>query len=108
MIRNRNPDDFFASYSSSAAVEVRLSLPEYYLHISHDLPAKCGDIVRQAVRYADGVHRNGSYIAKIRLRWAIVRRLPADKMTRIERLLYPLAAPDFLVTGHFTTLVAAD
>jgi hypothetical protein len=108
MIRNRNPDIFFASYSSSAAVEVRMSLPEYYLHISHDLPAKCGDIVRQAVRYADGILQNGSYIAKSRLRWAIARRWPADKTTRMERLLYALAAPDFPVASHFTTLVAAD
>jgi hypothetical protein len=108
MIRNRNPDIFFASYSSSAAVEVRFSLPEYYLHISHDLPVKCGDIVRQAVRYADGVLKNGSYIAKSRLRWAIAHRWPADKTTRKERLLYTLTAPDFIVASHFTTLVAAD
>lgn len=108
MIRNRNPDVFFASYSSSAAVEVRLSLPEYYLHTSHDLPSKCGDIVRQAVQYADGVLRDGSWLAKSRLRWAIARRWPADKTTRKERLLYALAAPDFIVASHFTALTAAD
>ena len=108
MIRHRNPDVFFASYSSSAAIEVRMSLPEYYLHISHDLPVRCGDIVRQAVRYVDSVLKNGSYIAKSRLRWAITRRWPADKTTRLERLLYTLAAPDFNVASHFTTLIAAD
>lgn len=108
MIRHRNPDVFFASYSSSAAIEVRMSLPEYYLHISHDMPAKCGDIVRQAVRYVDGVLKDGSYIAKSRLRWAIARRWPADKTTRWERLMYVLAAPDYPVASHFTTLIAAD
>jgi hypothetical protein len=108
MIRHRNPDVFFASYSSSAAIEVRMSLPEYYLHISHDLPVKCGDIVRQAVRYVDGVLRDGNYVAKSRLRWAIARRWSADKRTRLERLLYTLAAPDHPVASHFTTLIAAD
>jgi hypothetical protein len=108
MIRHRNPDVFFASYSSSAAVEVRLSLPEYYLHISHDLPEKCGNIIRQAVRYADDVLKNGSYITRSRLRWAIARRWPANKTTRKERLLYALAAPDVLVASHFLELIAAD
>jgi hypothetical protein len=108
MIRHRNPDVFFASYSSSAAVEVRLSLPEYYLHISHDLPVMCGDIVRQAVRYADGVLNDGSWISKLRLRWAIARRWPADATTRKLRLIYTFAAPDFIVASHFVGLVAAD
>jgi hypothetical protein len=108
MIRNRNPDVFFASYSSSASVEIRTSLPEYYLHISHDLPVKCGEIVRKAVRYVDGVLIDGSWLAKLRLRWAIARRWPADPTTRMERLQYALAAPDFLVADHFVTLVAAD
>ena len=108
MIRHRNSDVFFASYSSSAAVEVRTSLPEYDLHISHDLPVRCGEIVRQAVRYADGVLIDGSRIAKFELRWAIARRWSADQRTRKERLLYAFAAPDFIVASHFTALTAAD
>lgn len=108
MIRHRNPDVFFASYSSSAAVEVRTSLPEYYLHISHDLPVKCGEVVRKAVWYVDGVLKDGSWLAKFRLRWAIARRWPADKISRTTRLLYALAAPDSNVATHFRELVAAD
>jgi hypothetical protein len=106
MIRRRNPDVFFASYSSSASVEIRTSLPEYYLHISHDLPEKCGEIVRRAVQYADGVLRDGSWLAKSRLRWAIARRWPASK-TKLK-LIYVLVAPDFNVGSHFMGLVAAD
>jgi hypothetical protein len=108
MIRNRNPDVFFASYSSSASVEIRTSLPEYYLHISHDLPVKCGEVVRKAVRYVDGVLKDGTRLAKLRLRWAIARRWPDSKTTRMERLRYALAAPDFIVAAHFMQLIAAD
>jgi len=108
MIRHRNPDVFFASYSSSAALEVRTSLPEYYLHISHDLPVGCGEIVRRAVQYVDGVLKDGSWINKLRLRWAIARRWPDNEMTRKIRLFYTFAAPDFVVGSHFMSLVAAD
>ncbi|KAM0710469.1 hypothetical protein Q7P35_002832 [Cladosporium inversicolor] len=108
MIRHRNPDVFFASYSSSATIEVRTSLPEYYLHISHDLPMICGEVVQKAVLYADGVLKEGSWLARFRLRWAIARRWPADKTTRTTRLLYALAAPDVNVASHFRELIAAD
>lgn len=108
MIRNRNPDVFFASYSSSAAIEVRTSLPEYYLHISYDLPKRCGKIVRKAVQYADEVLRDGSWFAKSKLRWAIASRWPTATTSRWERVQYTLGAPDFIVASHFVQLIAAD
>jgi hypothetical protein len=108
MIRRRNPDIFFASYSSSASIEIRTNLPEYYLHISHDLPERCGEIVRKAVRYADGVLRDGTRLEKFKLRWAIARRWPASKATLKLKLIYVLAAPDYIVASQFMGLVAAD
>lgn len=108
MIRRRNPDVFFASWSSSANVEVRTSLPEYYLHISHDLPRRCGDLVRQGVRYIDGVLRTGSRPAKVQLRWAIARRWPSEKANFLDRAMFALAAPDFIVGNHLQGLLAAD
>jgi hypothetical protein len=108
MIRHRNPGVFFASYSSSASMEIRTSLPEYYMHISHDLPVKCGEVVRKAVRYVDGVLKDGSWLAKSRFRWAIARRWPANRTTRMERLRHALAAPDVVVAAHVVQLIAAD
>lgn len=108
MIRRRNPDNFFASYSSSAAVEVRTSLPEYYLHVSHNLPRACGDIVRDAIRALDDMMKGGSWLTKTKLRHAIARRWPKNTTSKWERALYTLAAPDIIVAGHFTALVAAD
>jgi hypothetical protein len=108
MIRRRNPGVFFASYSSSASVEIRTTLPEYYLHISYDLPKICGQIVRKAVQYADRVLRDGTWLAKSRLRWAIARRWPASKITFMDRVVYALAAPDFVVASHLMQLIAAD
>lgn len=108
MIRRRNPEVFFASYSSSATVEVRTSLPEYYLHISHDLPEACGDIVRNAVRSLDEILKEGSWLAKANLRYAIARRWPEDTTSKWRRAQYALLAPDFVVAGHFMALVAAD
>ena len=60
------------------------------------------------MRYADGVLRDRSWISKLRLRWAIARRWPANETTRKLLLLFILAAPDFIVASHFVGLVAAD
>lgn len=108
MIRRRNPDIFFASYSSSATLEVRTSLPEYYLHISHDLPETCRNIVHEAVRSLDKILKDGSWLAKTKLRHAISTRWPKDTTSKWQRAQYTLAAPDIIVASHFTALVAAD
>lgn len=102
------PMSFFASWSSSANVKIRTSLPEYYLHISHDLPGRCGNLVRQGVRYIDGILRTGSRLAKVQLRWAIARRWLPEKANFLDRATFALAAPDFILAGHLQSLVAAD
>lgn len=108
MVRRRNPDIFFASYSSSAALEVRTNLPEYYLHISRDLPQVCRDVVHYAVRSLDKILKDGSWLAKTKLRHAIASRWPKDTTSKWRRAQYTLAAPDYIVASHFIALVAAD
>jgi hypothetical protein len=108
MIRRRNPDVFFASWSSSANVEIRESLPEYYLRVSRYLPGDCREAVQAFVRHVDAVLANGKRLEKYRLRWAIARRWSAETFTYWERIIFALAAPDIVVVGHLRSLIAAD
>jgi hypothetical protein len=108
MIRRRNPDVFFASWSSSANVEIRRSLPEYYLHISRYLPEDCREVVQAFVRHVDRVLVNGSRLEQYRLRWAIARRWSAETYSYWERINFALGAPDGHVASHIRALIAAD
>jgi hypothetical protein len=108
MIRRRNPEVFFATWSSSANVQIRKSLPEYYLRVSHYLPQDCREVVQAFVRHVDGVLANGTRLEKYRLRWAIARRWSAETSTYWERVIFALAAPDIVVVGELRSLIAAD
>lgn len=108
MIRRRNPDVFFASWSSSTNVEIRINLPEYYLHIAHDLPESCRETIQAAVQYVDKMLEDGSRLAKYKLKWAIARRWPTDTTSYFDRVMYALTAPDFAVAGHLQGLIAAN
>jgi hypothetical protein len=108
MIRRRNPDAFFASWSSSANVQIRQSLPEYYLRVSRYLPEDCREVIQAFVRHIDAVLANGKPLEKCRLRWAIARRWSAETSTYWERVIFALAAPDFVVVGQLQSLIAVD
>jgi hypothetical protein len=108
MIRRRNPEVFFASWSSSANVQIRESLPEYYLRISRYLPADCRGVVQAFVRHVDRVLVDGSRLENFRLRWAIARRWSAETYAYWERINFALGAPDGLVASHIRGLIAAD
>jgi hypothetical protein len=108
MIRRRNPEIFFASWSSSANVEIKESLPEYYLRISRYLPEDCRAVVQAFVKQVDGVLKDGQRLEKYRFRWAIARRWSAETYTYWERVIFALAAPDIVVASHIRGLIAAD
>jgi hypothetical protein len=108
MIRRRNPEVFFATWSSSANVQIRESLPEYYLRVSHYLPQDCREVVQAFVRHVDGVLANGKRLDKYRLRWAIARRWSAETSTYWGRVIFALAAPDIVVVSQLRSLIAAD
>ena len=108
MIRRRNPDVFFASWSSSANVQIRESLPEYYLRISRYLPEDCREVAQAFVRHVDRVLAKGTRLEQYRLRWAIARRWSAEKYSYWERVTFAFAAPGFIVAEQIRGLIAAD
>lgn len=108
MIRRRNPEVFFASWSSSANVEARETLPEYYLRTSHYLPEGCREAVQTFVQYVDRVLIDGKRLDQYRLRWAIARRWSSETHTYWERVTFALAAPDIVVASEIRGLIAAD
>ena len=108
MIRRRNPDVFFASWSSSANVQVRRSLPEYYLRISRYLPDECREVIQAFVRQVDRVLKDGQQWEKLQLRWAIARRWPIETYTYFDKMEFAFLAPDILVASHVRNLIAAD
>jgi hypothetical protein len=108
MVRRRNPDVFFASWSSSANVQIRESLPEYYLRVSLYLPEDCRKIAQAFVRQVDRLLVNGTRLERFRFRWAIARRWSAEKYAYWERVNFALGAPATIVASHVRGLIAAD
>lgn len=107
MIRKRNPGTFWASWSSSAPIEVALEFPEYYLEVSRDLPRKCREVIRRAIERVDEVLLRGSGMRRLRLRWEIVRRWDEGRSWR-EKMQFVGFAPDFVVAEWFMRVVAVD
>jgi len=108
MIRRRNPDVFFAAWSSSANVKIKESLPEYYLRVSHYLPKDCREVIQTFVKRIDDILMNGTRLQQYRLRWAIARRWSAETYSYWDRVNFALGAPDTLVASHIRGLIAAD
>jgi len=107
MIRKRNPETFWASWSSSAPIEVALEFPAYYLQVARELPRRCREIIRQAVESVDEVLLRGSRTQKAKLRWEIVRRWNGDRSWR-EKMIFVASAPDFVVAEWFMHVITAD
>jgi len=108
MVRRRNAEVFFASWSSSANVEIRDSLPEYYLRTSRYLPEDCRAVAQAFVQYVDRVLKNGKWLEKYRLRWNIARRWSTKTHSHWERATFALAAPDIVVASQIRGLIAED
>ncbi|TVY83653.1 putative extracellular serine carboxypeptidase [Lachnellula suecica] len=68
MIRQRNPDVFFASWASSAPVQAQVENPVYWNTILQTMPKNCSADVHAAITYADGIliHGNEEEIALFR------------------------------------------
>ncbi|MCJ1353750.1 MAG: hypothetical protein MMC33_003737 [Icmadophila ericetorum] len=60
IIRERNPDVFFASWSSSGPVQTQVDNSVYYNPIRQTMPRNCSADIQAAVSYADDVLTNGS------------------------------------------------
>jgi hypothetical protein len=60
MIRLRNPDVIFASWSSSGPVETAVDASAYYNQIQQNIPSNCSADVHAAVTYADDILTDGS------------------------------------------------
>ncbi|CZR68601.1 uncharacterized protein PAC_18500 [Phialocephala subalpina] len=60
MLRLRNPEVFFASWSSSAPVQTQVENPEYYNTIVQNMPKNCSADVHAAITYADEILLHGT------------------------------------------------
>ena len=60
IIRQRNPDVFFASWASSAPVHTVIGAPVYYNPIQQTLATNCSADIHAAVTYADDILSHGS------------------------------------------------
>ena len=107
MIRARNPGVFWASWSSSAPVQVVMEFPEYYLHISQQLPSKCRGVLQAVAHYVDRIMQEGSLLQQWKLKWAIARRWPSDR-TLSDRVSFAIFDTGFGVASHLMQIVAWD
>ena len=71
MIRERNPETWFASWASSAPVEAQLDMSVYFNPMQQSMPNNCTADVHAAVTYADGILLNGTQREVNQLREAI-------------------------------------
>lgn len=55
IVRQRNPDVFYASWSSSGPVQNQPEMPVYYNTLLQTMPANCSADVHAAVTYADNI-----------------------------------------------------
>lgn len=60
MVRQRNPEVFFASWSSSGPVKTQVDGSVYYSPIQLTLPSNCSADVHAAITYADNILLEGS------------------------------------------------
>jgi Serine carboxypeptidase S28 len=60
IIRQRNPDVFFASWSSSGPLKTQVDGSVYYNSIQQALPSNCSADVHAAITYADNILIEGS------------------------------------------------
>ncbi|KAE8444792.1 hypothetical protein EG329_014252 [Mollisiaceae sp. DMI_Dod_QoI] len=60
MMRLRNPEVFFASWSSSAPVQTEAENSEYYNNIVQSMPANCSADVHAAITHADEILLRGN------------------------------------------------
>ena len=60
MLRQRNPDVFLASWSSSGPVQTKLNNSVYYNSIQRSMPTNCSADVHATVTFADDTLTNGS------------------------------------------------
>jgi Serine carboxypeptidase S28 len=68
MIRERNPETWFASWASSAPVEAHVDMSVYYNPLEQSMTRNCSADMHAAIDYADGVLINGTKeeIAEVR------------------------------------------
>ncbi|MCJ1285832.1 hypothetical protein MMC26_005173 [Xylographa opegraphella] len=71
MVRVRNPDVFYASWSSSAPVQNVVADWTYYNPIEQTMPANCSADVQAAIAYADHILTDGSADENVLLRRAV-------------------------------------
>ncbi len=71
MIRERNPETWFASWASSAPVEAQIDMSVYYNPMQQSMPSNCTADVHAAVNYADGILLNGTQNEIKQLREAV-------------------------------------
>ena len=60
MIRQRNPNIFFASWASSAPVQTVVDGSVYYNEVQQNMPANCSATVHTAITYADQILTSGT------------------------------------------------
>lgn len=60
MIRERNPETWFASWASSAPVEAQVDMSVYFNPMQQSMTSNCTADVHAAIDYADGVLLHGS------------------------------------------------
>lgn len=60
MIRERNPETWFASWASSAPVEAQVDMSVYFNPMQQSMTSNCTADVHAAIDYADGVFLHGS------------------------------------------------
>ena len=60
ILRERNPDVFFASWASSAPVQTQVEMSVYWNPVYQNMPKNCSADVHAAVKYADNVLTHGS------------------------------------------------
>jgi len=68
MVRERNPETWFASWASSAPVEAQVDMSVYFNPMQQSMTCNCSTDMHAAIDYADGVLLNGTKdeIAQVR------------------------------------------
>ena len=109
MIRQRNPDVFYASWASSAPVEIVVDGSVYWTVLQQNMPANCSADVHAAITHADNILASGSEEEIALLRKAVFFVL-GDHAIQNFNPYVPLDeafdGPDSLTHWNMATLLA--
>jgi len=89
LLRVRNPEIVFASWSSSAPVQAQVDMTTYYKAIERALPRNCSSDWVAVTRYVDGILMGSDTTEQIRVKRALyVARMsgPGGNTTLVEEL----------------------